>query len=119
MSDDLEEMLKAALSRQPVPTGFSSRVTARLTSQTPPQVKRAVWPKVWMAIAATLVVLVSVTFVLRERREARQRHTQNLVYALRLADAKLNVVEARLRRVAIAVPSTSTDPATKESSRNR
>lgn len=83
--DWLEQELAQALARKEPAAGFDSRVRARLQSK-PPR---------WLAIAATLVVMVGAGEAYRQHQGQLAR--QEVMTAMRIAGSKLNRVQAHVK----------------------
>lgn len=95
MNDDLELELRAALRRDSPRAGFTSRVLDRLPSHNPPS------PWWRLAVAAVLVcalVLGGTAYRRQQREMAARRTEQQVVFALRLAAAKLARVNYHLQQ---------------------
>ena len=86
--DDLERLLEDSLRREEPPSGFESRVFARMR-------RRTAW-RPWLAIAATLVIGGGVGWQYEQDRRERERGEAakaQLELALRIASAKLQKVQ--------------------------
>ena len=95
MSDDLDELLKRALSKSDPPPDFSGRVLARLNRERAP---KKLWIT-WTAAAAGILMAASTYIGMSQRRTAEQNKAgQELVFAIQVASEKIAAVDARLKR---------------------
>ncbi len=107
MTDRLDRELRRALARREPPEGFADRVLAAAEARASVRERRFHWwrmPRLAVAVAACLLVLAAGLAVERHRRrEVRARGEaarQQVMLALRITAAKLQVVQARVIRPA-------------------
>lgn len=101
-----DEALRNALRRREPPPGFAERVVERIRRQAaaPAPLRRRLW---WLAAAASLVLLLAGGWQYREHRQ-RLRGEQardQLLEALQITGAKLEVLRQRIHRIGRATPS--------------
>ncbi len=110
-----EEALRGALRRCEPPTGFAERVLERVGREAAVAVRRRPRPWLrWVAVAASLALLVAGGYQYREHR-VRLRGEQardQLLEALRVTETKLKLVREHINRTS-EVPRSET---TQESS---
>lgn len=94
---DLEHRLRKALARQEPPADLIARVTARIDRGALPDSRPPFWrDRPVLALAAVLVVVVSIGFGVRSQLEQRwerqrgERAARQLVTALQIASETLN-----------------------------
>ncbi|HEX6805718.1 MAG TPA: hypothetical protein VF133_18700 [Terriglobales bacterium] len=102
--DPIEEQLRNALRREDPTPGFAGRVRARITAQEEKRSsQRWFWfPKLQWALAILLCIgVVSGILYRREQKErARGEVAKQQVYvALRLAGAKMQLAESKVRHL--------------------
>lgn len=94
---DIEESLRRALRVEEPPPDFTSRVMAKVAASSQAR-RRARW-HVPLALAASVLVVAVGLGIVRQQREAQQRHSaQQLAIALEITSAQLNQVQQRLNR---------------------
>jgi len=84
--DWLEQELAQALARKEPAAGFDARVRARLNRR--PQ---------WLAIAATVLVMLGVGEAWHVRQQEGQLAKEQVMTAMRIAGGKLNRVQTHLK----------------------
>ena len=101
---NLDDELKAALRREGPPADFAARVLARIEAPSPGlRWRRWIQPALlrWAMAAALIVVFVLGGFQYRRERErvAGERAKRQLVLALRITGAKLQLAQAKVYRL--------------------
>jgi len=102
--DQFEYELKSALHRQEPPNGFTVRVLARL-EQARPEPWRQPWlrlPSLRWALACALGIAVFAggwMFQQERRRAEGEAARQQVMLALRITGAKMQLAEARVRHL--------------------
>ena len=91
----LDDELRYALRRKEPPEGFADRVMARLPVTMPARRPSMVWR--WVAAAAACLMVVAGTDQYQQYRRGMEAKHQ-LLQALEITQAKLELVESKLRR---------------------
>jgi hypothetical protein len=98
-----ERDLRKALSRRDPPEGFAENVLARARAS-----ERPLIPRLWLAAAAMVLILVGGVFYQQYRQAAAsQRAKEQLIAGLRITGAKVQILQrhlARLERHSIELP---------------
>ena len=89
--DWLEEELRSALSRQEPAAGFAARVSAAARRSPSVPARR------WLALAASVVVLLGAGEVYRWRQGVEAK--QQVLQAVHIAAVKLNRIQTHVREV--------------------
>jgi len=98
----LERQLRGALRRVDAPPGFAERVIARAAARERPAPRRR-----WLAVAASVVMLVSAGGYGEHYRREQIRHQQaeaareKLIIALRITSRQIGKVEGLLRAIGV------------------
>lgn len=100
-----ERELRAALRRREPPAGFAERVLERAATQgAAPVRRRRPWLR-WCAVAASLALLAAGGYQYRERRLRGEEARDQLLEALRVTEAKLELLRERINRTSGAAHS--------------
>ncbi len=98
MNEEVDELLRAALAKTQPPAGLTDRVMVRMERE---RVRQSTW-KVFAALAATIVLLLSGYAGYRRHEASQARHQlragRQLVFALQLVSEKISAVDQRLKR---------------------
>lgn len=100
--DPIEEQLKNALQRQEPRAGFADRVEARIAAQASRGRRWYAFPQLRWALAFLLLVAIFGGVMYRRGQEERARGElakHQAVIALRLAGAKIQLAEAKVRHL--------------------
>jgi hypothetical protein len=92
--DWLEQELQQALSRKEPPDGFAERVDVAASR---PWAGREAYPTRWLAIAASVVVLIGGAMTYRHHQGEVAK--QQVMTAMRITAVKLNHIQARVLEV--------------------
>lgn len=92
MNDEMDDLLKNALQRQPAPPGFASRVAARLPAG------RQAPRRPWMAIGLAASLLIGVGGVRMHEYRKGQEAKRQLMLALEITAEKLELALNKVER---------------------
>lgn len=102
--DDLERALRDALRRPSPPPGFAERVLARAEAEAAARRwwrRPAALPWAGWAVAATLVVAAAGGAFLHERQRRGEEAKEQVMTALRITEAKLELARAKVRQIGL------------------